>query len=41
MVITILIPTALRLFTDGLAEVSVEANTVEEALQALTSAYVD
>jgi len=41
MQITILIPTALRLFTEGLSEVNVEGQTVKEALQALTTQYVD
>jgi adenylyltransferase/sulfurtransferase len=38
---SILLPTALRQFTDGLAEVKVEAATVGEALTALTTQYVD
>ena len=41
MAVAILIPTALRQFTDGLSEVSVEAKTVREALKGLTAKYVD
>jgi len=41
MAISILIPTALRQFTDGLSEVNVEATTVREALDKLTETYVD
>lgn len=41
MSVSVLIPTALRSFTDGLSEVSVEAGTVEEALHALTERFVD
>lgn len=41
MSVSLLIPTALRSFTDGLSEVNVEANTVEEALHALTARFVD
>ena len=37
----ILLPTALRQFTDGLSEVSVEAENVGAALTALTSRYAD
>ncbi|MGA2141946.1 MAG: molybdopterin-synthase adenylyltransferase MoeB [Brevinematales bacterium] len=37
----ILIPTALRQFTDGLGEVEVEAKTVGEALDKLTGNYAD
>jgi adenylyltransferase/sulfurtransferase len=39
--ITIQLPTALRTFTDGLSEVSVEAATVDEALRQLTKNYAD
>ncbi|MDR1924770.1 MAG: MoaD/ThiS family protein [Planctomycetaceae bacterium] len=39
--ITIQLPTALRTFTDGLSEVSVEAATVDAALRRLTELYVD
>jgi sulfur-carrier protein adenylyltransferase/sulfurtransferase len=38
---SILLPTALRQFTDGLSEVQVEGKTVGEALTALTTRYVD
>jgi len=41
MAISILIPTALRQFTDDLSEVNVEAKTVREALDKLTETYVD
>ncbi len=41
MYVTILIPTALRQFTDGLSEVRVEAKTVGEALNGLTAQYRD
>jgi len=41
MSVTILIPTALRLFTDGLSEVSVEADTVGGALTELAAKYTD
>lgn len=41
MAVSILIPTALRQFTDGLSEVSVDAGTVREALEKLTEKYVD
>jgi adenylyltransferase/sulfurtransferase len=41
MSVTIVIPTALRLFTDGLSEVSVEAQTVAQALNELTAKYTD
>jgi sulfur-carrier protein adenylyltransferase/sulfurtransferase len=41
MAVTILIPTALRQFTDGSSEVSVEAKTVGEVLNALTVKYAD
>lgn len=37
MATPIAIPTALRAFTGGAAEVSVEASTVEAALEALTT----
>lgn len=41
MQVTILIPTALRLFTEGLSEVGVEGETVGEVLKELTLTYVD
>jgi adenylyltransferase/sulfurtransferase len=41
MAVTILIPTALRSFTDRKAELSVEAGTVGEAAAALAAAYPD
>jgi molybdopterin converting factor small subunit len=41
MAVTILIPTALRQFTDGSAEVTVNASVVLEALNNLTSQYPD
>lgn len=41
MPVTILIPAALRQFTDGLSEVGVEAKTVGEALNGLTAQYPD
>jgi adenylyltransferase/sulfurtransferase len=41
MDVKIMIPTALRQFTDGLSEVSVEAKTVGEALNGLTEKYID
>ncbi|MDR3108327.1 MAG: MoaD/ThiS family protein [Planctomycetaceae bacterium] len=41
MAITIQLPTALRTFTDGLSEVSVEAATIDEALRQLTKNYAD
>ncbi len=41
MAVTILIPTALRQFTDGQSEITVEAKTVREALRGLTVKYVD
>ena len=41
MAVTLLIPTALRQFTDGNSEVNVEAATVKEALDALSVRYVD
>jgi molybdopterin converting factor small subunit len=37
----LLIPTALRAFTDGKREVEVAANTVGEAIAALADAYPD
>lgn len=39
MAVEITIPTALRAYTDRHAVVSVDAGTVEEALQALTTAH--
>jgi adenylyltransferase/sulfurtransferase len=41
MSITIQLPTALRTFTDGLSEITVEASTVDEALRQLTKQYAD
>jgi adenylyltransferase/sulfurtransferase len=41
MSVTIQLPTALRTFTDGLSEVSVEAATIDEALRQLTKNYAD
>ncbi|MFD1776384.1 molybdopterin-synthase adenylyltransferase MoeB [Paenibacillus rhizophilus] len=41
MTVSLLIPTALRSFTDGLSEIGVEAATVEEALAVLTEQFVD
>jgi molybdopterin converting factor small subunit len=41
MPVTLLIPSALRSFTDRQSTVRVEASTVEEALAALTDAYPD
>lgn len=41
MSVAILIPTALRQFTDGLSEVNVEAKSVREALEKLSETYVD
>jgi molybdopterin converting factor small subunit len=41
MPVTLLIPSALRSFTDRQATVRVEAGTVGEALTALTDAYPD
>ncbi|MDR2124855.1 MAG: MoaD/ThiS family protein [Desulfovibrio sp.] len=41
MAVTLLIPSALRSFTDRQATVRVEANTVGEALAALTDSYPD
>ena len=41
MSVTLLIPTALRLFTGEQAEVQVDAQTVGEALTALTVNYPD
>lgn len=41
MAVTILIPTALRFFTDGLSEVKVEAVTVGGALELLAEKYAD
>jgi len=36
---TILIPTALRQFTDGQGELTIEANSVGKALEQLTAAF--
>jgi adenylyltransferase/sulfurtransferase len=41
MAVTILIPTALRQFTDGASEVIVEAKSVAEALDGLASKHSD
>jgi adenylyltransferase/sulfurtransferase len=41
MAVTVLIPTALRGFTDRNSEVNVEGARVREALSALTAAYPD
>jgi adenylyltransferase/sulfurtransferase len=41
MAVTILIPTALRNFTERKSELSVEAATVGEAIAALSEAYPD
>jgi adenylyltransferase/sulfurtransferase len=41
MAVTVLIPTALRSFTDRNSELSVEGVSVREALTALTAAYPD
>jgi molybdopterin converting factor small subunit len=42
MAITILIPTALRLFTDNLSEIEVEnSETVNQALEGLVTKYGD
>lgn len=42
MAVTILIPTALRLFTDNLSEIEVEnSETVTEALESLVTEYSD
>jgi molybdopterin converting factor small subunit len=41
MAVTILIPTALRSFTDRKAEVEVEGRTVGEALEAFAGVYPD
>jgi molybdopterin converting factor small subunit len=41
MPVTLLIPSALRSFTDRQASVRVEASTVGEAIAALTDAYPD
>ena len=42
MAVTILIPTALRLFTDNLSEIEVEnSNIVIEALESLVTEYSD
>ncbi|CAH1199174.1 putative adenylyltransferase/sulfurtransferase MoeZ [Paenibacillus plantiphilus] len=41
MSVIILIPNALRAFTEGLSQVEAEANTVEAALTALTTQYED
>ncbi|MDR0746933.1 MAG: MoaD/ThiS family protein [Helicobacteraceae bacterium] len=41
MAITVLVPTALRAFTDQKSEVAVEGNTVASAIAALAEAYPD
>lgn len=42
MAATILIPTALRLFTDNLSEIEIQnSKTVTEALEALVTEYSD
>lgn len=42
MAVSILIPTALRQFTDNLSEVEVEnSETVNQALEALVTKYID
>jgi molybdopterin converting factor small subunit len=42
MAVTILIPTALRLFTDNLSEIEIQnSKTVTEALEALVTEYSD
>ena len=42
MAVTILIPTALRLFTDNLSEIEVEnSETVNQALEGLVTKYGD
>jgi len=42
MAVTILIPTALRLFTDNLSEIEVEnSQTVNQALEGLVTKYGD
>ena len=42
MAVTILIPTALRLFTDNLSEIEVEnSETVNQALEGLITKYSD
>jgi MoaD family protein len=41
MAISVLIPTALRQFTDGQSEIEVDAATVQGALDALTARFVD
>lgn len=42
MTVTILIPTALRLFTDNLSEIEVEnSETVNQALEELVTKYSD
>lgn len=42
MAVTILIPTALRLFTDNLSEIEVQnSKTVTEALEILVTEYSD
>ncbi|MDR1492759.1 MAG: MoaD/ThiS family protein [Planctomycetaceae bacterium] len=39
--ITIQLPTALRTFTDGQADISLEAPTVDAALRQLTAQFAD
>jgi adenylyltransferase/sulfurtransferase len=41
MAVTVLVPTALRAFTDQKSEVSVEGDTVASVIAALTEAYPD
>ncbi|MDR3091866.1 MAG: MoaD/ThiS family protein [Clostridiales bacterium] len=41
MALTVFIPAALRPFTDGLAEASVEAKTAGQAVAALAEAHPD
>ncbi|MDR1977027.1 MAG: MoaD/ThiS family protein [Campylobacteraceae bacterium] len=41
MAVTILIPTALRQFTDNLSEIEVEASSVRKSLERLKEAYPD
>lgn len=41
MAVTILIPTALRQFTQNFSEVEIEASSVEEALKKLKELYPD
>jgi adenylyltransferase/sulfurtransferase len=41
MAVTVLIPTALRQFTQNFSEVEIEALSVEEALKRLKEIYPD